>query len=108
MKPKEGTNMKTGIVDVGGGMRGIYACGVMDYCLEHKINFNLGIGVSAGAANICTFIAGQKGRNYVFYTDYNQRKESMSLSNLIKKGSYIVMEHSAMQMASFHLTLMHC
>ncbi len=85
--------MKTGIVDVGGGMRGIYACGVMDYCIEHKISFDLGIGVSAGAANICSFLAGQKGRNYVFYTDYNQRKEAMSLSNLLKKGSYIDMDY---------------
>lgn len=85
--------MKTGIVDVGGGMRGIYACGVMDYCLDHGINFDLGIGVSAGAANICTFLAGQRGRNYKFYVDYNHRKESMSLSNLLKKGSYIDMDY---------------
>ena len=85
--------MKTGIVDVGGGMRGIYARGVMDYCMEYGISFDLGIGVSAGAANICTFLAGQKGRNYKFYTDYNHRKESMSLSNLIKKGSYIDMDY---------------
>ena len=33
-------NGKTGIVDVGGGMRGIYAAGVMDYCLDHDIYFN--------------------------------------------------------------------
>ncbi|MCD7803787.1 MAG: patatin family protein [Oscillospiraceae bacterium] len=85
--------MKTGIVDVGGGMRGIYACGVMDYCMEHGINFDLGIGVSAGAANICTFLAGQKCRNYMFYTEYNARKESMSLSNLVRKGSYIDMDY---------------
>ena len=85
--------MKTGLVDVGGGMRGIYACGVMDYCLDNHISFDLGIGVSAGAANICTFLAGQRGRNYKFYTDYNHRKESMSLSNFVKKGSYIDMDY---------------
>ena len=39
--------MKTGIVDVGGGLRGIYAVGVLDYCMDQGIAFDLGIGVSA-------------------------------------------------------------
>lgn len=26
--------MKTGIIDVGGGQRGIYAAGVLDYCMD--------------------------------------------------------------------------
>lgn len=26
-------SMKNGIVDVGGGLRGIYAAGVLDYCM---------------------------------------------------------------------------
>lgn len=42
--------MKTGIVDVGGGLRGIYAAGVLDYCMDKGIRFDLGIGVSAGSA----------------------------------------------------------
>ncbi len=41
-----------GIVDVGGGLRGIYAAGVLDRCMEHGIQFDLGIGVSAGGANL--------------------------------------------------------
>ena len=36
--------MKTGIVDVGGGLRGIYAAGVLDYCMDKGIRFDLGIG----------------------------------------------------------------
>lgn len=52
--------MKTGIVDVGGGLRGVYAAGVFDYCLDAGIQFDLGIGVSAGSANVSSFIAGQK------------------------------------------------
>lgn len=35
--------MKTAVVDVGGGMRGIYAAGVLDYCLDQGITFDLGI-----------------------------------------------------------------
>ena len=81
--------MKTGVVDVGGGMRGIYAAGILDYCLQQKINFDCCIGVSAGSANLTTYQAGQQGRNLRFYTDYSFRKEYMGLSHLIRKGSYL-------------------
>ena len=81
--------MKTGLVDVGGGLRGIYAAGVMDRFLDDGITFDLGIGVSAGSANISTFIAGQKKRNYVYYTEYSQRDEYMSRRNVAKKGCYL-------------------
>ena len=62
--------MKTGVIDVGGGYRGIYAAGVLDYCIDRNITFDLGIGISAGSANLASFTAGQKGRNYRFYTEY--------------------------------------
>ena len=57
---------KLGIVDVGGGYRGIYAAGVLDYCMDHDLHFDLGIGVSAGSANLISYAAGQRGRNYRF------------------------------------------
>lgn len=47
--------MKKGIVDVGGGLRGVYAAGVLDYCLDVGLRFDLGIGVSAGSANLFSF-----------------------------------------------------
>lgn len=53
--------MKTGIVDVGGGLRGIYAAGVLDYCMDKGIRFDLGIGVSAGSANLISYAAGSAG-----------------------------------------------
>lgn len=77
--------MKSAIIDVGGGVRGIYAAGVMDCCMEEKIRFDVGIGVSAGSANMVSYVAGQKRRNYMFYTEYSSRKEYMSLGNLIHK-----------------------
>ena len=85
--------MKLGIVDVGGGLRGIYAAGVLDYCLEQDIHFDLGIGVSAGSANLASYAAGQKGRNYRFYTQYAFRKQYMSFRNLIFKRSYVDMAY---------------
>lgn len=85
--------MKTGIVDVGGGFRGVYACGVLDYCLDQKIQFDLGIGVSAGSANLASFLAGQRGRNLTFYTEYGLRKQYASVGNFIRKGSFIDMDY---------------
>lgn len=85
--------MKTGVIDVGGGYRGIYAAGVLDYCMDQKIAFDLGIGISAGSANLASYAAGQKGRNYLFYTEYGFRKQYASLENLIRKRSYIDMDY---------------
>ena len=85
--------MKTGVVDVGGGLRGIYAVGVLDYCMDHNIRFDLGIGVSAGSANLASYAAGQRGRNYQFYTEYAFRKQYMSMRNFILKRSFIDMDY---------------
>lgn len=85
--------MKIGVVDVGGGLRGVYAAGVFDYCLDTDIRFDLCIGVSAGSANACSYMAGQKGRNFLFYTEYPFRKEYMSARNFFSKGSYLDLDY---------------
>ncbi len=42
--------MKTGLVLEGGAMRGLFTTGVIDVLMENKVNFDVAIGVSAGAA----------------------------------------------------------
>lgn len=83
----------TGIVDVGGGLRGIYGAGVFDYCLDHEIRFDYCIGVSAGSANIASYLGRQRGRNYQFYMEYAFRRQYMSLSNLLHTGSYLNLDY---------------
>ena len=85
--------MKIGIVDVGGGLRGIYAAGVLDYCMDQNIRFDLAIGVSAGSANLASYAAGQRGRNYQFYTEYAFRKQYMSLGNFLARKSYVDLDY---------------
>lgn len=85
--------MKIGVVDVGGGLRGIYAAGIFDYCLDNDINFDTCIGVSAGSANVASYVAKQRGRNYKFYAEYSFRRSYMSLTNFIFKRSYIDLEY---------------
>ena len=85
--------MKIGVVDVGGGNRGIYAAGVLDYCLAENIRFDLGIGVSAGSANLISYAAGQQKRNYQFYAEYSSRKEYSSFKNFLTKKSFIDLDY---------------
>ncbi|MGM9941430.1 MAG: patatin family protein [Bulleidia sp.] len=85
--------MRTGIIDAGGGYRGVYAAGIMDALMDHHITFNVGIGVSAGSANIASYIAGQRGRNLKFYTEYGMRKEYAGIGNYIHKRSYIDLDY---------------
>lgn len=85
--------MKTGVIDVGGGMRGIYGTGVFDYCLDKGINFGYGIGISAGSANLVSYVGGQRGRNYVFYRDYSSRKEYMGLGEFLHHHSFLNLDY---------------
>jgi predicted patatin/cPLA2 family phospholipase len=84
---------KIGIVDVGGGFRGVYASGVLDYCLSHGIQFDVGIGVSAGSANLVSFVSGQVQRNIVYYTQYTRRREYASVYNYLRTGSYFNLDY---------------
>ncbi|MBR0399661.1 MAG: patatin family protein [Mogibacterium sp.] len=86
--------MKTGVIDVGGGMRASYGAGVFDWCMDNDIHFDYCIGVSAGSANIVSYLAGQRGRNYVFYTDYDLRDESMSLRNYVRTRNFVDLEYA--------------
>lgn len=86
--------MKTGIIDVGGGFRDIYGAGVLDWCLDHGVRFDYCIGVSAGSANLITYLAGQRGRSHRFYTEYIFRKEYASMENYARKGSYVDLDYA--------------
>ncbi len=85
--------MKTGVIDVGGGLRGAYGAGVFDFCMDLGIEFDCCIGISAGSANLSSYLARQRDRNYKFYTDYSFRREYMSLSNFIHDRNYVDLDY---------------
>ena len=45
------------MIDVGGGFRAIYGAGVMDRMLEDGIHVDHCYGVSAGSANMVSYIS---------------------------------------------------
>lgn len=83
----------TAMVDVGGGFRAIFGCGVMDRMLEDGIDVDMCYGVSAGAANMTSFIAKQHGRNHKFYTEYAFRKEYASADSFFKNHNFANLDY---------------
>lgn len=53
---------KMGLVLEGGGMRGVFTCGVLDFMMDKKIEFPYAVGVSAGACNGLSYLSHQRGR----------------------------------------------
>ena len=82
-----------GLVVEGGGMRGIYSCGVLDYFLDNDIHFDYYIAASAGAANVASFLAQQHSRNYRFYMFHTRDWRYMGFRNWMKNGSFFGLEH---------------
>ncbi|MDO5846371.1 MAG: patatin family protein [Methanocorpusculum sp.] len=79
---------KTGLVVEGGGMKCAYSAGILDRFLDDAIFFDECIGVSAGAGNVASYLAGQRGRNLRFYSDHIGDPEYAGVRNYIRHGSY--------------------
>lgn len=78
------------LVAEGGGMRGIFCAGVLDVFMERKfMPFDLYIGVSAGACNLASHLAGQHRRNFRIYTRLMTRPEFISMKKFVK-GSHMM------------------
>lgn len=80
-----------GLVLEGGGMRGLYTCGVLEFFMENNLYFNYVIGVSAGACNAVSYIAKQKGRNKKVNIEYVKDWRYMSFRNLLREKSFFGM-----------------
>jgi len=81
-----------GLVLEGGGMRGLFTAGVLDFFLEKNMIFSYVIGVSAGACNAASYISLQKGRNKIINTAFVDDWRYMSLRSLFKSGSLFGMD----------------
>lgn len=81
-----------GLVLEGGGMRGLYTCGVLEYFMENDLYFKYVIGVSAGACNAVSYISRQQGRNEKVIIGFVKNWRYMSLRNLFLSKSYFGMD----------------
>ena len=76
----------------GGGMRGQYASGVMDYFLKAGWRFPYVIGVSAGISTAASYVAGQFGRNREVFTRFAGDRRYFSWRNWLRQGNPFGME----------------
>lgn len=81
-----------GLVLEGGGMRGVYTAGVLEYFLEHEIFFPYVIGVSAGAGVAASYLSKQKGRNKIVNVDYVTDPRYISFRNYLKSRQFFGMD----------------
>lgn len=83
---------KMGLVLEGGGMRGVFTCGVLDYMMDHHIWFSYGIGVSAGACNGLSYMSRQRGRAKFSNIDMLDKYHYIGIKHLWNKHSILDQE----------------
>lgn len=77
---------QAGLILEGGGMKGIYTAGVLDFFMEKDIFFSDCYGVSAGACHLCSYLSGQKGRAYRVSVNYLGMKQYCGPVSLFRTG----------------------
>lgn len=80
---------KSALVLEGGGMRGVFTCGVLDYLMDHKISFPYTVGVSAGACNGLSYMSHQRGRGRYSNIDLLAKYKYIGIRPLLKKRGLI-------------------
>ena len=83
---------KTGLVLEGGGMRGVFTCGVLDYMMDKKFWFPYGVGVSAGACNGLSYMSRQRGRAKFSNIDLLEKYHYIGIKHLWRKHSILDQE----------------
>jgi len=80
---------QAGVVLEGGGMKGAYTSGVLDFFLEKELEFSSCYGVSSGAVNLCSFLSKQKKRGFKSLTEYMGNNRYCGLYSLITDGNIV-------------------
>ena len=77
----------SGLILEGGGMRGVFTCGVLDNLMDRGIRFPYTIGVSAGACNGLSYMSGQRGRGKYSNITLLEEYRYIGLKQLLLKGN---------------------
>lgn len=77
---------QAGLILEGGGMKGIYTAGVLDFFMDKEILFSDCYGVSAGACHLCNYMSGQRGRSLRISVNYLDMKQYCGAWSLLRTG----------------------
>lgn len=78
----------TALVLEGGGFRGMFTAGILDYFLEKDLFFEANYGVSAGAAYGVSYLSKQANRN-LEVNQFISDKRYLSINNFLRTGSVL-------------------
>lgn len=78
-----------GLILEGGGMRGAFTAGVLDYWMSRGLWFQNVYGVSAGACQACSYLCRQPGRGLRVWVNYTDDPRFISLRSLLTTGDMI-------------------
>ena len=84
--------IEAGLILEGGGMRGAYTAGVLDYFMEQKMQFAECYGVSAGSCHLCSYMSNQIGRALRISINYLDDKNYCSTHSLLTTGDLFNVE----------------
>lgn len=82
----------TGLVLEGGGMRGVFTSGVLDYFMDKQIRFPYCVGVSAGACNGLSYKSLQRGRAKISNIDLLEKYQYIGVKYLWTQHSILDQE----------------
>lgn len=83
---------ESGLILEGGGMRGVFTCGVLDNLMDRGVRFPYTIGVSAGACNGLSYMSGQRGRGKFSNIDLLEKYRYIGIRQLLLKGNIMDFE----------------
>ena len=83
---------ESGLILEGGGMRGVFTCGVLDNLMDRGVRFPYTIGVSAGACNGLSYMSGQRGRGKFSNIDLLKKYRYIGIKQLLLKGNIMDFE----------------
>ncbi|HWO96308.1 MAG TPA: patatin family protein [Bacillus sp. (in: firmicutes)] len=83
---------QTGLVLEGGGMRGVYTAGVLEFFMEQNLFFPYVIGVSAGACHAASYLSRQPGRNRQVNIGFIKDSRYISWRNYWKHREFFGMD----------------
>lgn len=83
---------QTGLVLEGGGMRGVYTAGVLEFFMEQNLFFPYVIGVSAGACHAASYLSRQPGRNRKVNIGFIKDRRYISWRNYWKHREFFGMD----------------
>ena len=71
----------------GGGFRGVYTAGVLDFLMDQKVLFSSVYGISAGACNALNYLSQDRGRYVEIALRFCNDPRYMGFGQLLRTGS---------------------